>query len=80
MAVCCQNLPLGALSNRSASYVMVGALFKKFGFLIRLVFMWLHVQSFVTVACVLMEIGEVQVLKLPVDVTEVSKHVGVNII
>jgi hypothetical protein len=31
MAVCCQNLPLGALSNRSAHSVLVGALFKKFG-------------------------------------------------
>jgi hypothetical protein len=31
MAVSCQNLPLGALSSRSASSVLVGALFKKFG-------------------------------------------------
>jgi hypothetical protein len=31
MAVCCQNLPLGALSSRSAPPVLVGALFKKFG-------------------------------------------------
>jgi hypothetical protein len=31
MAVCCQNLPLGALSSRSAPSVMVGELFKKFG-------------------------------------------------
>jgi hypothetical protein len=31
MAVCCQNLPLGALSSRSASSVLVGELFKKFG-------------------------------------------------
>jgi len=31
MAVCCQNLTLGALSNRSALSVLVGALFKKFG-------------------------------------------------
>ena len=31
MAVCCQNLPLGALSSRSALPVPVGALFKKFG-------------------------------------------------
>jgi hypothetical protein len=30
MAVCCQNLPLGALSSRSASFVLVGELFKKF--------------------------------------------------
>jgi hypothetical protein len=30
MAVCCQNLPLGALSSRSASSVLVGELFKKF--------------------------------------------------
>jgi hypothetical protein len=29
MAVCCQNLPLGALSSRSAHSVLVGALFKK---------------------------------------------------
>jgi hypothetical protein len=32
MAVCCQNLPLGALSSRSAPSVLVGELFKKFGF------------------------------------------------
>jgi hypothetical protein len=30
MAVCCQNLTLGALSSRSALSVVVGALFKKF--------------------------------------------------
>jgi hypothetical protein len=29
MAVCCQNLPSGALSSRSAPSVLVGALFKK---------------------------------------------------
>jgi len=39
MAVCCQNLPLGALSNHSMPSVLVGALFKKFGlFLTHLVF------------------------------------------
>jgi hypothetical protein len=31
MAVCCQNLPLGAFSSHSASSVLVGELFKKFG-------------------------------------------------
>jgi Na+/H+-dicarboxylate symporter len=31
MAVCCQNLRLGALSSRSALSVPVGALFKNFG-------------------------------------------------
>jgi len=31
MAVCGQNLTLGALSSRSALSVLVGALFKKFG-------------------------------------------------
>jgi len=30
MAVCCQNLPLGAFSSRSALSMLVGALFKKF--------------------------------------------------
>jgi hypothetical protein len=30
MAVCCQILPLGALSSRSAPSVLVGELFKKF--------------------------------------------------
>jgi hypothetical protein len=30
MAVCCQNLTLGALSSRSTLSVLVGALFKKF--------------------------------------------------
>jgi hypothetical protein len=31
MAVCCQNLTLGALSSYSMLSVLVGALFKKFG-------------------------------------------------
>jgi hypothetical protein len=31
MAVCCQNLPLGTLSSRSAPSLLVGELFKKFG-------------------------------------------------
>jgi hypothetical protein len=31
MTVCFQNLTLGALSNRSALSVLVGALFEKFG-------------------------------------------------
>jgi hypothetical protein len=30
MAVCCQNLTLGALSSRSALSMLVGKLFKKF--------------------------------------------------
>ena len=30
MAVCCPNLPLGALSSRSAPSMLVGELFKKF--------------------------------------------------
>jgi hypothetical protein len=34
MAVCCQNLPLGALISRSAFPVPVGALFKKFRLLL----------------------------------------------
>jgi hypothetical protein len=35
MAVCCQNLPLGAISSRSAPSVLVGALFKKFGLFLK---------------------------------------------
>ena len=31
MAVCCQNLPLGALSSSSAPSLLVGELFKKLG-------------------------------------------------
>jgi len=31
MAVCCQNLMLGALSSHSALSVLVGVLFKTFG-------------------------------------------------
>jgi hypothetical protein len=31
MAVCCQNMPLGALSSLSSPSVLVGALFKKLG-------------------------------------------------
>jgi hypothetical protein len=30
MAVCCQNLPLGALSSRSASSLLVGKLYEQF--------------------------------------------------
>jgi hypothetical protein len=30
MAVCCQNLPLGALFSRSAPSMLVGTIFKKF--------------------------------------------------
>jgi hypothetical protein len=33
MEVCCQNLPLGALSSRSAPSVLVGALLKNVGIL-----------------------------------------------
>jgi hypothetical protein len=33
MAVCCKNLPLGALSSRCAPSMLVGELFKKFGLL-----------------------------------------------
>jgi len=36
MAVCCQNLTLGALSIDSALSVLVGALFKKFGFFLNM--------------------------------------------
>jgi hypothetical protein len=32
MAVCCLNLPLGALSSRSAPSMLVGVLLKKFSF------------------------------------------------
>jgi hypothetical protein len=32
MAVCCRSLTLGALSSLKALSVLVGALFKKFGF------------------------------------------------
>jgi hypothetical protein len=35
MAVCCQNLTLGALSSRSALSVLVGALFKMFGLFLK---------------------------------------------
>jgi hypothetical protein len=35
MAVCCQNLPLGALSSRSAPSLLVGALFKKIGLFLK---------------------------------------------
>jgi hypothetical protein len=31
MAVCCQNMMLGALSNRSTLSMLVGVLFKQFG-------------------------------------------------
>jgi len=35
MAVCCQNLPLGALSSRSEPSLLVGELFKKFGLFLK---------------------------------------------
>jgi len=35
MAVCCQNLPLGALSSHCASSMLVGKLFKKFGLFLK---------------------------------------------
>ena len=35
MAVCCKNLPLGALSSRSVFSLLVGALFKEFGLFLR---------------------------------------------
>jgi hypothetical protein len=38
MAVCFQNLTLGALSSRSALSVLVGALFKKFGLFLNTVY------------------------------------------
>jgi hypothetical protein len=31
MAICCQNLPLGALSSRSLPSILFSELFKKFG-------------------------------------------------
>jgi hypothetical protein len=34
MAICCQNLTLGAVSSCSAFSMLVGALFKKFGLLL----------------------------------------------
>jgi hypothetical protein len=43
MAVCCQNLALGALSSRSALSMLLGALFKKFGLFLntpRIPFLW----------------------------------------
>ena len=40
MAVCCQNLTLGALSGRSALSVSVGALFKKFGLFLNTRCIW----------------------------------------
>jgi len=42
MAVCCQNLPLGAFSSRSAPSVLVGEPFKKFG----LFFEHTHISAF----------------------------------
>jgi len=43
MAVCCQNLPLGALSSRSALSVLVGELFKKFGLFLNTGVCWCDV-------------------------------------
>jgi hypothetical protein len=35
MAVCCQHLTLGALSSRSAFFMLVDALFKKFSLFLK---------------------------------------------
>jgi hypothetical protein len=40
MAVCCQNLPLGGLSSRSAPSVLVGTLFNKFGLFLNTPRIW----------------------------------------
>ena len=47
MAVCCQNLTLGALSSRSALSVLVGALFKKFGLFLNTprIYYYIHTYS-----------------------------------
>jgi hypothetical protein len=44
IAVCCQNLMLGALSSRSALSVLVGALFKKFGLFLNTPRISIHVS------------------------------------
>ena len=50
MAVCCQNLPLGALSSRIAPSVLVGELFKKFGlFLNTGEHLWPYLAQFILV-------------------------------
>jgi hypothetical protein len=42
MAVCCQNLTLGALSSRSALSLLVGALFKKFGVFLNTPYIYMY--------------------------------------
>jgi hypothetical protein len=42
----CQNLPLGALSSRSAPSMLVGSLFKKFGLFLNTTCMQLLFSSF----------------------------------
>jgi hypothetical protein len=44
MADCCQNLTLGALSSRSALSVLVGALFKRLGLLLKTPHILLELQ------------------------------------
>jgi hypothetical protein len=45
MAVCCQNLPLGALSNLSAPSLLIGELFKKFGLFFEEVYFTIYIVT-----------------------------------
>jgi hypothetical protein len=52
IAICFQNLKLGALSSRSTLYLLVGELFKKFGlFLNRVVFQDYLFQNLLIFLC-----------------------------
>ena len=65
MAVSCQNLPLGALSSRSAPSVLVGELFKKCG-----LFLNTGVFNRVVIKCtVLFSLRICVVCKITLDLT-----------
>jgi hypothetical protein len=51
MAFCCQNLTLGALSSRSALSLLVGALFKNFGFFLNTPCIFFSFWSLVVIVC-----------------------------
>jgi len=47
MAVCCQNLVLGALCSHSTLSVLVGALFKKFGIFLNMPHIYIYIYIYI---------------------------------
>jgi hypothetical protein len=56
MAVCCQNLTLGALSSRSPLSMPVGVFFKKFGLFLNPPYIYIYIYIYIYVCvCVCVE-------------------------